>query len=182
MFTRLGGYRSADDLGFVTSVQVYLDTNMLAGEGFSYSVAANGPDNAHQRDFVFHIAKDTSTGDLLVGTDNGSDFQPHENLEDSTHAVISTSGWYTFEHKFYENEAGDIEVAMHVYDSLGASVFSETRSNVSDDFLTEYGGNRYGWFTNVDVTGGIAIDNASLATLDQFGAGVLGHQHRRHFR
>jgi len=166
VFTRLGGYRRDDDQGFVTSVQVYLDTDMLAGEGFDYSVAANGPDGAHQRDFIFHVAKDSSTLQLLIGADNNTNNEPREDLDAGNHAVISSSGWYTFEHRFYENGAGDLEVAMHVYDSLGSLLFTEVRSAAADDFDTEYGGNRYGWFTNIDVTGGIAIDNASMATLD----------------
>ncbi|WP_092424613.1 cadherin domain-containing protein [Alloyangia pacifica] len=165
-FTRFDGYRTSDDEGVVTKIAIYLDTGMAAGEGFDYSVAANSQGtNAHLRDFIFHVTQDATTGELLVGASNNSNYDPINNLETGNHAVIDASGWYTFEHKFYENADGELEVAMNVYDASGAWVFTEVRA-AGDDW-DSFGGNRYGWFTNVDVTGGIAVDSLTLATLDQ---------------
>lgn len=73
---------------------------MAAGEGFDYAVAANGQDGNHLRDFIFHVTQDTSTGNLLVGGSNNTNFAPREDLDTLNHATIDASGWYTFEHKF----------------------------------------------------------------------------------
>ncbi|MFN0264741.1 beta strand repeat-containing protein [Tepidamorphus sp. 3E244] len=166
VFSRFDGYRNDLSGGVVTSVDIYLDTNWAAGEGFELSVAANGSDGAHQRDFVFHVTKDSSTGELLVGGDNNAGNAPSELIENGNHAEIGSSGWYTFEHKFYENALGDLEVAMNVYDAAGNWVFSEVRTSTADEVGTEAGGNRYMWFTAMDVTGGLNIDNVTLQTID----------------
>ena len=165
-FTRFDGYRSDFGGGFRTEIKIYLDTGWAAGEGFSYSVAANGQDGAHERDFIFHVAQDVSTGQLLVGAKNNTSFDPEEALEDVNHAVIDSSGWYTFEHTFYENSDGVLEVAMNLYDAAGNWVFTEVRTDPADDIATVVGGNRYGWFTNIDVAGGIAVDGWMLSTAD----------------
>jgi len=166
-FTRFDGYRSGESEGLTTKIDIYLDTGMATGEGFDYSVAANSQSGGHLRDFIFHVAKDADTGTLLVGgSNNSSNSTAATGLEAGNHAEITSSGWYTFEHKFYENEDGNLEVAMNVYDAAGTWVFTEVRSDAGDDFDTMFGGNRYGWFTFVDVTGGIAVDNVTLSTLN----------------
>jgi len=165
-FSRLGGYSTDFGDGYRTEIQIYLDpTALAAGEGFDLAVAANGQDDAHQRDFIFHVTKDTSTGELLVGGSNNTNFNPREDLDTMNHAEITTAGWYTFEHKFYEGEGGALEVAMNVYDSNGDWVFTEVRSDPSDLIATEVGGNRYMWFTNIDVANGILVDDAKLEVL-----------------
>ncbi|MBD3309440.1 hypothetical protein GF339_23805 [candidate division KSB3 bacterium] len=162
-FTRFGGYHDTwPEGGFTASLDIYLDTGWAAGEGFDYSVAANGSDGNHQRDFIFHVTKDTSTGDLLVGGSNNSNFTPREDLENINHYVVSSSGWYTFQHVFYDN-GGSLAVDLNLLDSSGTVLFTETRSTAADTIPGEVGGNRYGWFTFIDVSGGIAIDNTSLA-------------------
>ncbi len=161
-FTRFSNYSTEFGNGYAVEVSIYLDTAMAAGEGFDWSVAANGQDNAHQRDFVFHVTKDTSTGQLLVGASNNSNFDPIENLEAGNHAVIATSGWYTFRHYFYDYGDGTLAVAMSVFDANGDHVFTELRHSATDTLAAEVGGNRYGWFTNIDVTGGIAVDDVRL--------------------
>ena len=52
---------------------------------------------------------------------------------------------------------------MNVYDASGEWIFSEIRNSPLDTIPDEVGGNRYGWFTNIDIVGGIAIDNWELA-------------------
>lgn len=162
-FSRFDGYRSVWPDGMTASVDVYLDTNWAAGEGFDYSVAATGTDGAHQRDFIFHVAKDTSTGQLLVGADNNTNFNPREDLDTlANHYVVPASGWYTFEHVFYDNGDGILSVDLKLLDSNGNEVFSETRHAPADVIATEVGGNRYAWFTNIDIASGIAVDAQSL--------------------
>ena len=165
-FTRFDGYRNDFGEGFKATMKIYLDLNWIDGEGFSYSVAANGQDGAHQRDFIFHVTKDADTGTIVIGASNNSSFDPQNNLETKNHASVDQSGWYTFEQEFYENEDGDLEVALNVYDAAGNWVFTEVRSDPNDDIDSVVGGNRYGWFTNIDVAGGIEVDSVSLQAID----------------
>jgi Ca2+-binding RTX toxin-like protein len=169
-FTRFDGYRALDsEQGFTASVKIYLDPAALAaGEGFDWSVAANSQSGSHLQDYIFHVTKDTSTGDLLVGSSNNTNFDPREDLESIDHAEISSAGWYTFEHTFARNGDGNLEVTFRVLDSSDAVVFERTQEGSSNgspiDFDTEFGGNRYGWFTNIDVADGIAVDDLQLMT------------------
>ena len=59
-----------------------------------------------------------------------------------------------------------VAVDLIVRDASGAVVFSQTLNDAADMLANIVGGNRYGWFTNVDVTDGIAIDNVSLTKAD----------------
>lgn len=166
-FSRFDGYRSGLEGGFTTSFDVYLDdTMMLAGEGFDVSVAGNNQAGVHFQDFIMHVTHDTSTGNILIGGSNNTNFDPREDLENQNHVEITSAGWYTMEWKFYENDLGDVEVAMNVYDSSGTWIFTEIRSDAVNDFDTVYGGNRYLWFTNIDVASGIAVDEMSMSTID----------------
>ncbi|WP_281275263.1 calcium-binding protein [Afifella aestuarii] len=172
-FTRLGGYSSDFGDGYSVSAKIYLDTEWAEGDGFDVSVAANGKDGSHQRDFIFHVTQDEDTDKLLVGADNNSSFEPKDNLELYNHATIGTSGWYTFDWNFYENDAGNLEVAMNVYDDDGDFVFSEVRSSDQDSIDTEVGGNRYFWFTDISVNGGIQVDDVTM-TVPTTGGGTGG--------
>lgn len=161
-FSRFDMYRDTFPTGgYTASVDIYLDTAMAAGEGFDYSVASSGSDNLHQRDFIFHVTSDTSSGQLLVGATNNSNFAPREDLETINHYAVPQSGWYTFEHVF-RNDGGVLAVDLNLLDDLGNPVFTETRTTAADTIPGEVGGNRYNWFTHINVTGGIAVDNASL--------------------
>lgn len=160
-FSRFDGYRDEWTGGFVASIDVYLNVDMAAGEGFDYSVAASGTDGLHQRDFIFHVAKDTSTGALLVAGDNNSNFATRQDLDTINHVEVTESGWYTFQHVFRDN-GGVLAVDLNLLDSDGTVLFTETRSSPEDTIPDEVGGNRYSWFTFIDVTGGIAVDNHQL--------------------
>ncbi len=162
-FFRFDGYRADFGDGYATSVRIYLDTHMALGEGFDYSVAASNQSGGHLRDFIFHVTADASTGTIVIGADNNTNFAPQNNLETKNHVDVTTSGWYTFQHNFYENADGNLEVAMSVFDASGAWLFTEI-SSTTDAVATQVGGNRYGWFTNIDVTGGIMVDDIALAT------------------
>lgn len=167
------GSRSVWPGGMTASIDIYLDTNMNTGEGFDYSMAAYGSDGNHQRDFIFHVTKDTSTGNILIGGNNNSNYDPIENLEAGNHYAVSGTGWYTFQHVFYDAGDGTLAVDLKVLDSGGGELFSETRNAAADVIATEIGGNGYAWFTNVDVTGGIAVDNHSLTIVPEPGSLAL---------
>ena len=160
-YTRFDGYRAAFSDGLTAGVKVYLDTDWAAGSGFDYSVAASGSDGAHQRDFIFHVAKDITTGQLLVAASNNSNGAVRQDLETmSGHEEVTSSGWYTFQHTFHE-VAGKLAVDLEVIDASGAVVFSQTLTNVADT-IDQVGGNRYGWFTDITVSGGLAVDTLGL--------------------
>lgn len=164
-FTRFGGYSAVWPGGWTASVAIYLDTAWQAGNGFDYSVAANGADGNHQRDFIFHVAKDTSTGELLVAGSNNTNFTPRQDLETLNHFSVASSGWYTFEHVFYD-QGGQLAVDLNLRNHLGALLFTETRTSAADQIPSEVGGNRYGWFTDVTISGGLAIDDVTMETAD----------------
>ena len=145
--------------GFTVSTDIYLDTSWDLGEGFDYSTAIYDSSGDHQQDFIFHVTKDTSTGNLLVGGSNNTNFDPREDLETINSAAVST-GWYTFEHVFRE-QAGDLFGDLNLRDSSGTLLFTETRTG--GDPIATTGGVGYSWFTNIDIDGGIAIDNHSLS-------------------
>lgn len=168
-FTRFDGYDSDFGDGYNVQMKVYLDPTAWAdGEGFDWSVASSNQSEGHLQDFIFHVAKDADTGTILIGGSNNTNFEPPTNLESGNHGSVDTAGWYTFETKFYENADGNLEVALSVYDANGDWVFTEIRTN-NDDFETEVGGHRYGWFTNIDVEGGIAVDSVTLSTAEPLG-------------
>ena len=164
-FTRFDSYRSlSTNQAFSTQIKIYLDPDALAaGEGFNYSVAANNQSGSHLRDFIFHVTKDTSTGDLLVGNSNNTNFDPREDLETIDNAVITEAGWYTFEHVFTDSGSDTLAVQMRLINDADQVVFDNTIDS-GDSFSNDFGGNRYGWFTNIDVAGGIAVDDLQLLT------------------
>lgn len=161
-FTRFDGYRDSWTGPYQARAAIYLDTGWAAGSGFDYSVASYNTSGSHLRDFIFHVTKDTSTGDLLVGGSNNTNFDPREDLENINSVAISSSGWYTFEHSFYEAMDGSLAVALNLYNSSGTLIFTEVRNNAGDLVGSVAGGNGYGWFTNIDIAGGINVDDTTL--------------------
>ena len=161
-FSRFDGYRSVWPGGMTASLDIYLDTSWATGEGFDYDVSVNGTDGNHRRDFIFHVTQDTSSGNLLVGGSNNTNFDPREDLDTLNHYVVPSSGWYTFEHVFRDAGDGSLAVDLNLRDSGGVLLFTETRNDASDLLGTVVGGNRAAWLTNVDIAGGIAIDNHTL--------------------
>jgi len=165
-YTRFDGYSSTFGGGYRASLDVYLDTGWSNEQGFDYSVAANGSDGNHQRDFIWHVG--VVDGNLLVNASNNSDYSFNafklENENSGTNFTISASDWYTLEHVF-RDDGGLLAVDMNLRDSNGDLLYSVTRGPAAADTIpAEVGGNRYGWFTynNID---GLAIDNTSLVAI-----------------
>ncbi len=163
-FSRFDGYRDTFGQGWTAEIDVYLDPAWAAGEGFDYSVASSGSDGNHRRDFIFHVTSDTSTGDLLVSSSNNTSFAPREDLETINHHVVTDAGWYTLQHVF-RDDAGVLAVDLNLLDDAGTVLWTETRSDASDTIPGEVGGNRYAWFTVIDVDGGVEADNHELHLL-----------------
>jgi hypothetical protein len=160
-FSRFDGYRDTWFGSWTAEIDVYLDPAWAAGEGFDYSVAANGSDGNHQRDFIFHVTKDISTGMLLVAGSNNTNFATRQDLETINHYEVTAPGWYTLQHVF-RDQGGALAVDLNLLDSGGNVLFTETRVTAADLIPAEVGGNRYAWFTVVDVTGELAVDQHQL--------------------
>ncbi|AXV04952.1 T1SS secreted agglutinin RTX [Euzebya pacifica] len=164
-FSPFDGYRATWTAGWTAEIDVYLDPSWDAGEGFDYSVAATGTDGLHQRDFIFHVAKDASENALLVAGSNNTNFAVFEDLETRNHVEVTDAGWYTLQHVFRDHN-GTLAVDLNLLDSNGTVLFTETRNTPADTIPGEVGGNRYGWFTVIDVDGGIKVDNHELFAAD----------------
>lgn len=160
-FSRFDGYQDTWTGTYRAEVDIYLDPSWGTSQGFDYSVASSKTTGLHLRDFIFHVNKDASTGMLLVGGSNNTDFAPKETIENGNHYEVTTAGWYKFQHVFYDDN-GSLAVDLNLLDSNGTVLFTETRYTVSDLIDGVVGGNRYAWFTFINVEGGIAIDNHSI--------------------
>ncbi|KKB09800.1 VCBS domain-containing protein [Devosia chinhatensis] len=172
-YTFFDGKHSEFVNGLTASTSVYLDTNWANGEGFDYSVSALKADGTFLRDFIFHVSKDTSSNALLVGGSNNTNFAPRQDLDSPGYVAangpafaVTQSGWYTLQHTF-KNAGGVLAVELSLLDQAGTVLWSLTKSALSDLIAAGpgwpgAGGVNYGWFTNIDVTGGIAVDQIAL--------------------
>lgn len=181
-FTRFDGYRSVFPGTYSAQAAIYLDPTWSLGSGFDYSVASNGSDGTHQRDFIFHVTRDTSTQQLLVGGSNNSNFAPREDLDTLSNFEVTSAGWYIFEHLF-SDVAGVLSVDLNLFDAANTLLFTETLSAAADTIPGEVGGNRYGWFTHISVADGIHVDATQLdipapvplpAALPMLGTALMG--------
>ena len=97
---------------------------------------------------------------------------------------ITTSGWYTFQHHFYNSGSGVLAVDMTVSARGSAAPLTTwTLTDPSDILGQTVGGNRYGWLLN--NTQEIALDNITRSsvctptgfrnlTAEQIGGNVSG--------
>lgn len=180
VFTRWGGQNfGAGGVATVfqeysTSVDIYLDVGAgLANDTrFDFSSALNQANGTLPlRDFIFNAGfyndatgPGASTNRFVISASNNS--QPgsaYAKNPAKSPIAISTTGWYTFEHHFYDN-AGVLAVDMSIYDAADALVNSWTLSDPTD-LISGVGGNRYGWFAYNQIAG-LAFDNAQLTTAD----------------
>lgn len=169
-FTRFGGYRTAFGQGFQILQDVYLDSSWVDNTGFEFSVAANSQANTHVRDFIWHVGK--VGGDFYVNASNNTNFSfDAGKLLNGDQFAVSGAGWYTLENVFYDN-GGALAVDFNLYDGVGL-VTSFTLSNPADLISTVVGGNRYGWFTFANVSGGLAVDNTTLNAVPEPGSLIL---------
>jgi hypothetical protein len=182
-FTNFGGYNfgAGNNVptafkAYTTKLDIYLDVNKTGfpnDQRFDYTSAISNAAGAHRRDFVysgafFNAASTTGPG---AGSDrfifSASNTVPGwpANPGRSPIAITST-GWYTFEHSFYNN-GGVLAVAMTIYDKLTNAVQGTWTLSDPSDLIGLVGGSRYGWFATLDTDYGyLPIDNAELRTAD----------------
>lgn len=178
-FTRWGGYNYGAGNAvptvfqeYWTELDIYLDIggNWTSGTQFDFSSAINNSLGTHRRDFIFTggFYDSSNLSGPGAGTNRfnftASNNSPGWAQNPARNPIaISASGWYTFEHHFYNN-AGVLAVDLTIYDSANLPVGAWTLSDPTD-LIGGIGGNRYGWF----VTSGfnrLAIDNSQLRTND----------------
>lgn len=155
--------------GYVTEVDVFLDADWADTHSdwrFDFSSAINNSSGNHLRDYVFN-AGTTAAGDWIVGSSTNAfranSFPSNPCPSPSTPpnscrapVTITTSGWYTLQHVFYDN-GGTLSVDMSILDASGTQVAAWTIH--STDLMATVGGDRYGWFANQEVHD-LAIDNS----------------------
>ena len=163
VFSRIGGYNSSFGNGYRVRQAVYMnliDPAVIANTyGWDLSCASSNQAGAHLRDFIFHTASNAS-GQILVAGSNNSNGTRRNDLASLNHYTINTSGWYTFEFVF-RNNAGSLAVDLNLLNAGGTILWTETRSNPADLIASIVGGNRYLWFTFLEVDN-LAIDNTSI--------------------
>lgn len=179
--------------GYRTAVDVYLNLGggWANNTRFDFSSAINNNSGTFKRDFIFNGgfyndsdgSPGSGTSRFVISASNNS--QPGSAFAKNpakNPIAISTTGWYTFQHTFYDN-AGVLAVDMKIFDAAATLVNSWTLSDPAD-LIAGVGGNRYGWFAYNQFST-LAFDNALLeitpaaavpepATLLLVGASLLG--------
>jgi hypothetical protein len=172
-FTRWGGYSSVfPPGGYSTFVALYLDMATAAANDtkFDFSSAINNPGGTHRRDFIlaggFYNDTDvTGSGPRFVfSVSNNAPGWPKD--PGRSPYAITTSGWITVEHRFYDAGAGVLAVNVTLRNPAGAALSTWTLSDPTDLIGSTVGGNRYGWFVNNGFSF-LAIDNTMLTTPPQ---------------
>ena len=173
--TNWGGYNNVfPDGGYATSIDVFLDVNGGSANDtrFDWTSAINQPDGNHRRDFVFNAGfyndDDGSLGSgsnrFIVSVSNSAGRENSYPKNPGRDPIaITNSGWYTFQHRFYDNGSGVLAVDLSILDSAGNLVHSWTLSDSSDVIGSTVGGNRYGWFANNEFPF-LAFDNSLRST------------------
>ena len=175
-FTRFGGYESTFPAGgYTTSVDVYL--NVGAGDAtdtrFDWSSAIGMPDGTFRRDFVFNAGfyddtnNDPGSGPRFVisASNNATRSGAYPKNPGRDPFVITTTGWYTFQHHFY-NLNGVLAVDLSISKLDGTPLHTWTLSDPTDIVGSTVGGHRYGWLV-IQEFPVLAIDNVSLLSVNQ---------------
>ena len=177
-FTRFGGYESAfPGGGYTTSVDVYfnVEAGTVNDTRFDWSSAINDPAGNHRRDFVFNAGfyNDTdATGSgprfVISASNNATRSGAFPKNPGRDPFSITATGWYTFEHRFYNAGLGVLAVELRITDLNGAPLHTWILSDATDIIGTTVGGHRYGWLVILEFPV-LAIDNASLLSVNLAG-------------
>jgi len=186
-YTRFGGYSSVFPAGgFTTSLDIYLDVDggFANDNRFDFTVAINNSAGDHRRDFAFNggfydDSDVTGSGDRFVfsasnTTGRGNSYPKNPGRDPFS---LDTTGWYSFQHAFYDDGAGILAVDLSIIDAADNTLHTWTLSDPLDA-ISGIGGNRYGWFPNIELPS-LTIDNSTLTSVQAApvpvpGAFVLG--------
>jgi hypothetical protein len=169
-YTKWGGYNDTFPAGgYITSLDIYLNVNggFENDTRFDWSSAISTPDGGFRRDFVFNAGFYNDDSGLGAGTNRfvvsasnnagRADSYPKNPGRDPI--AITTTGWYTFQHHFYDGGNGVLDVDLSIIDPNGNILHTWTLSDPSDIIGSTVGGNRYGWFASNEFPF-LAIDNS----------------------
>jgi hypothetical protein len=162
-----------------TAVDIYLDVDSAWANDtrFDFDSAINNSSGTFLRDFIFNAGfyndatgPGANTNRFVISASNNS--QPGSAFAknpDKLPIAISDTGWYTFEHHFYNN-GGVLAVDMSIFDA-SQSLINTWTINTSDA-IAGVGGNRYGWF-DYNQLSTLAFDNTALNVVPEPGTFVL---------
>jgi hypothetical protein len=163
--------------GFTTTLDIYLDTSFAVSHPdirFDWDTAMNDNNGNFLQDYAFNAGTSPVGSpewfvNAATNAGRGSSFPENTCPSPSSppnscraFAVISSSGWYRFAHRFYAASDGDLAVEM--------SIVSETTGNLvpgadwtidSGTPISGVGGPSAGYFPNEEISG-LPIDNSSL--------------------
>jgi hypothetical protein len=172
VFTRWGGYADTFPAnGYKTSLDIYLNTNggYSNDTRFDWDSAVSNSSGGFLRDFIFNCGyyNDTDTtgsGPRFVcsASNNSSPGSAFPKNPGRDPFAVTASGWYTFQHRFYDNGSGVLAVDLSILNSSGTVLHTWTLSNPADVIGSTVGGNRYGWFPDEDFSA-LAVDNSQLS-------------------
>jgi hypothetical protein len=167
-FTRYGGYSGVFPTGgYTTSADIYLDTSLSttgADLRFDWDSAISNASGGFGRDFVFNVGTNGSGGFVMSASNNTGRSGADPANPGRSPYTISTSGWYTFQHHFYDDDTGVLAVDLSVR-NVGAATPLQTwtLSDPTDVIDTTVGGNRYGWLVNNELP--LALDNVTRSNM-----------------
>jgi hypothetical protein len=157
---------------------VYLDVAAVSTNDtrFDWDSAINDAAGNFRRDFIFNAGfyNDTDTTGsgprFVISASNnsspGSAFPKNPGRDPFT---ITETGWYTFEHHFYNRGQSVLAVDLRITTLDGAPLNTWTLSDPTDLIGSTVGGHRYGWFDYQQFPI-LAIDNVSLLSVNEAGS------------
>jgi hypothetical protein len=175
--TRWGGYNYGAGNAvptvfheYSTSVDIYLNVEggWANNTRFDFDSAINNSAGTFLSDFIFNAGFYNDGTGPGAGTDRFVVSASYNSQPTSAYPKnpgldpidISTTGWYTFQHHFYDN-AGVLNVDMSIFDASGALIHTWTLVSAP---ITGVGGNRYGWF-DFNEFSTLAFDNTMMVLL-----------------
>lgn len=171
VLTRWGGYTNTFPVGgYSTSVDIYLnvDGGYANDTRFDWDSSVSDTSGNFRRDFIFNCgyyndSDVTGTGPRFVcsASNNSSPGSAYPKNPGRDPYSITTGGWYTFVHHFYDSGGGVLAVDLSIKDSSGNVLHTWTLSDSTDIIGSTVGGNRYGWFDD-QAFPFLAIDNSGL--------------------
>jgi len=170
-FTRWGGYNAVfPSYGYTTSVAVYLNVGggFANDTRFDWDSAISDAAGGFRRDFVFNVGYYNDAGPygsgarFVMSASNNTPGNPRNPARSPY--TITSSGWYTFKHRFYNAGGGVLAVDLSILNAAGTVLSTWTLSDSTDIIGSNVGGNRYGWFP-ANAFPFLAIDDSDRSNL-----------------
>ncbi len=163
-YSILGGGNTPFAGGYRVALKVYVNLNDPAvinatpTTGYAWDLDTgtqtfDGSNGGYGRDYIFHTAAYGPSG-VVVAADNNSSNNSTQRRNDllslPNHAVLTNSGWYTFEWVFRDTN-GVLAADLNVRDTNDTLLFSQTLSDPSDLTSNISGNPFYLWFNFLAV-------------------------------